>query len=150
MVGHAVLDSAPQALPACITAARGLGDSIDVLITGYGAVNGAAAAVSKLDGVSSVICADHPGLEHELAEPVARLVAEVIKKCAHNCMCQWLQGHAGCQKSPSDSSHRVNTIVQKEIQQLHHAGHHFREEHSAKSSCIAGVSTHLRCDCCRI
>ena len=83
VVGHAVADSAPQAVPACLAAASGLGESVDMLITGHGATSSAAAAVSKLDGVSRVICADHPALEHELAEPVARLIAEVVNKCAH-------------------------------------------------------------------
>lgn len=88
MVGHAVLDYvAPQGVPACISAARGLGESIDVLITGHGVVSGAAAAVSKLAGVNRVISAEHAALEHDLAEPVSRLVAEVVKTCVYNWLC---------------------------------------------------------------
>jgi hypothetical protein len=54
-----------------------------VLITGCGTVSGASTAVSRMDGVNAVISADLPALEHELAEPIARLVAEVVKRCAH-------------------------------------------------------------------
>lgn len=80
VVGHA---ATAHTVPACIIAARGLGAAIDVLITGHGDVSRAAGAVSTLDGVSSVIIADHPALEHDLAEPAARLVAEVVKQYVH-------------------------------------------------------------------
>lgn len=158
MVGHAVADCAPQAVPACLAAARGIGESVDVLLTGHGAAGSAAAAVSKLDGVSRVICADHPALEHELAEPVARLVAEVMKKCARefvsvSAMHHQLVAPRSCRvptfECPSDPRHEC-MMLQKEIQQLHHACHYYGEEHLAKSSCFVGVPTNLRRDCGRI
>lgn len=79
MVSHASRNVVPHTLPSCIEAARKLEDSVDVLLAGHGQMLGeAAAAASKLPGVDSVIIADHSSLEHQLAEPMASLIKEVV------------------------------------------------------------------------
>ena len=56
-----------------LTAAKAIGSDVHVLVAGHGA-NAAAEAAAKLDGVSKVLLADAPHLEHGLAEEVAATV----------------------------------------------------------------------------
>src|SRR5690625_2069215 len=56
-----------------VTAARQLGESIAVLVAGSGC-DAAAQAAAKIDGVGTVLVADNPAYEHQLAENVAALV----------------------------------------------------------------------------
>jgi electron transfer flavoprotein alpha subunit len=61
-----------------VTAARRLGDDIHVLIAGNGAA-GAAQAAAQVPGVTKVLHADAPHLEHPTAENVAAQVLAVVK-----------------------------------------------------------------------
>ncbi|WP_231757285.1 electron transfer flavoprotein subunit alpha/FixB family protein [Microbulbifer elongatus] len=65
-----------------IAAAKAIGGDIDVLVAGSncGAVGEAA---SKVDGVSKVLVADNAAYEHQLAENVAKLVADLGKNYSH-------------------------------------------------------------------
>jgi electron transfer flavoprotein alpha subunit len=56
-----------------LTAAKGLGGDIHVLVAGAGC-RPVAEAAAKLEGVSKVLLADAPAYEHALAEPMAGLV----------------------------------------------------------------------------
>jgi electron transfer flavoprotein alpha subunit len=65
-----------------VTAARQLGDNIDVLVIGYNSqavVNEAA----KIDGVKRVLIADAPDYAHQLAENTAPLIAEIGSGYTH-------------------------------------------------------------------
>ena len=59
-----------------IAAARALGGDVDILVAGAGC-GAAADAAAQVPGVSKVICADNPAYEHQLAENVSLLVAEL-------------------------------------------------------------------------
>jgi len=59
-----------------VTAARQLGESIAVLVAGSGC-DAAAQAAAKIDGVGTVLVADNPAYEHQLAENVAALVVDL-------------------------------------------------------------------------
>jgi electron transfer flavoprotein alpha subunit len=56
-----------------LTAAKGLGGEVHVLVAGVGC-RPVAEAAAKLDGVTKVLVADAPAYEHMLAEPVAALI----------------------------------------------------------------------------
>ncbi len=59
-----------------VAAAGALGGDVDILVAG--ADCGAAAdAAAQVPGVSKVICADNAAYEHQLAENVSLLVAEL-------------------------------------------------------------------------
>ncbi len=62
-----------EATPKALTAARGLGAEVHVLVAGLGC-RAVAEAASKLDGVAKVLLADDPSYEHMLAEPTAALI----------------------------------------------------------------------------
>jgi electron transfer flavoprotein alpha subunit len=61
---------------AAVTAASKLGD-VHLLVAGAN-VGGVAEAAAKIGGIGKVHVADDPGLEHQLAENVAPLVAELM------------------------------------------------------------------------
>ncbi|WP_288129772.1 FAD-binding protein [Microbulbifer sp.] len=65
-----------------IAAAKAIGGDIDVLVagSGCGAVGEAAA---KVDGVTKVLVADNTAYEHQLAENVSKLVADLGKNYSH-------------------------------------------------------------------
>ena len=65
-----------------IAAAKAIGGDIDVLVagSGCGAVGEAAA---KVDGVSKVLVADNAAYEHQLAENVGKLVADLGQNYSH-------------------------------------------------------------------
>jgi len=65
-----------------ITAGLQIADSIDVLVVGSGCQEVASAAAAAL-GAAKVIVADNPAHEHQLAESVAPVVAEVGKNYTH-------------------------------------------------------------------
>ena len=59
-----------------VTAAQALGADIDILVAGAGC-GAAAEAASQVAGVSKVLVADNAAYEHQLAENVSLLIAEV-------------------------------------------------------------------------
>jgi electron transfer flavoprotein alpha subunit len=59
-----------------VAAAQTLGGDIDVLIAGADC-GGAAGAAAQIPGVGKVICADNAAYEHQLAENISLLVAEI-------------------------------------------------------------------------
>jgi electron transfer flavoprotein alpha subunit len=59
-----------------VAAAQALGGDIDVLIAGADC-GGAAGAAAQIPGVGKVICADNAAYEHQLAENISLLVAEI-------------------------------------------------------------------------
>ena len=59
-----------------VAAAGALGGDVDILVAGAGC-GGAADAAAQVQGVSKVICADNAAYEHQLAENVSLLVAEL-------------------------------------------------------------------------
>ena len=59
-----------------VAAAGALGGEVDILVAGA-ACSGAAEAAAKVPGVSKVVCADNAAYEHQLAENVSLLVAEL-------------------------------------------------------------------------
>ncbi|MFD1217673.1 electron transfer flavoprotein subunit alpha/FixB family protein [Microbulbifer celer] len=65
-----------------VAAAKAIGGDIDVLVagSGCGAVGEAAA---KVDGVTKVLVADNAAYEHQLAENVSKLVADLGKNYSH-------------------------------------------------------------------
>ncbi|MCK7596730.1 FAD-binding protein [Microbulbifer sp. CAU 1566] len=65
-----------------VAAAKAIGGDIDVLVagSGCGAVGEAAA---KVEGVNKVLVADNAAYEHQLAENVAKLVADLGKNYSH-------------------------------------------------------------------
>lgn len=68
-----------------VTAAKGLGSPIHLLVSGHG-VSEIAKAASKLPDVEKVLVADSECLKHHLPEPLAALLSSLIKK----------QGHTAC------------------------------------------------------
>ncbi len=62
-----------EATAKALTAAKALGEPVQVLVAGEG-IGAAAEAASKLAGVEKVLAADAPALAHQLAEPLADLV----------------------------------------------------------------------------
>ena len=65
-----------------IAAAKAIGGDIDVLVAGSGC-GAVAEAAAKADGVSKVLAADNGAYEHQLAENVAQLVADLGKNYSH-------------------------------------------------------------------
>ncbi|SDK20355.1 electron transfer flavoprotein subunit alpha/FixB family protein [Microbulbifer yueqingensis] len=65
-----------------IAAAKAIGGDIHVLVAGAGC-GAVADAAAKLDGVSKVLVADNAAYEHQLAENVAKLVADLGKDYSH-------------------------------------------------------------------
>src|SRR5437763_1864427 len=59
-----------------LTAAKAIGQPVNVLVAGRNA-RAVAEAAAKLDGVSKVLLADAAGYEHMLAEPIAGLVVSL-------------------------------------------------------------------------
>ena len=59
-----------------VAAAGALGGDVDILVAGAGC-DGVADAAAQVPGVSKVICADNAAYEHQLAENVSLLVAEL-------------------------------------------------------------------------
>ncbi len=59
-----------------VAAAQALGDSIDILVVGAGC-DGAAQAAAAIPGVGKVLVADNAVYQHQLAENVSLLIAEV-------------------------------------------------------------------------
>ena len=59
-----------------VAAAGALGGDVDILVAGVGC-GAAADAAAQVPGVSKVICADNAAYEHQLAENVSLLVAEL-------------------------------------------------------------------------
>ena len=59
-----------------VAAAQALGADIDILVAGAGC-GGAAAAAQAVAGVRKVLCADNAAYEHQLAENVSLLIAEL-------------------------------------------------------------------------
>ncbi|PIE39144.1 MAG: electron transfer flavoprotein subunit alpha [Gammaproteobacteria bacterium] len=59
-----------------VAAAQALGDSIDILVAGAGC-DGAAQAAAAIPGVGKVLVADNAVYQHQLAENVSLLIAEV-------------------------------------------------------------------------
>ena len=64
-----------------LTAAKQMGD-VTVLCASSGC-SGAAEAAAKLDGVAKVLCADDAAYGHDLAEPVAALIASIAGDYSH-------------------------------------------------------------------
>ncbi|MEL0048050.1 MAG: electron transfer flavoprotein subunit alpha/FixB family protein, partial [Gammaproteobacteria bacterium] len=65
-----------------IAAAQAIGGDIDVLVAGSG-VDGVASQVAAVAGVNKVLVADNPAYEHQLAENLGDLVAEVAAPYSH-------------------------------------------------------------------
>ncbi|WP_066964338.1 electron transfer flavoprotein subunit alpha/FixB family protein [Microbulbifer sp. Q7] len=65
-----------------IAAAKAIGGEIDVLVAGSGCA-AAAEAAAKAEGVNKVLLADNAAYEHQLAENVAKLVADLGKNYSH-------------------------------------------------------------------
>lgn len=65
-----------------LAAALEIGGPIDVLVAGSGC-QGVAAAVAAIPGVRTVLAADAPAYEHQLAENIARLVALLTSGRSH-------------------------------------------------------------------
>ena len=59
-----------------VAAAAALGGEVDILVAGAGC-SAAADAAAQVAGVTKVICADNAAYEHQLAENVSLLVAEL-------------------------------------------------------------------------
>ena len=70
--GHAIKDATAKAM----TAAKGLGGPVHVLVVGTGC-KGAADSAAKLDGAAKVLLADNPVFNHMLAEATAALVVNL-------------------------------------------------------------------------
>jgi len=67
-----------EATAKALTAAKALGAPVHVLVAGQD-VEGAAQAAAKFGGVEKVLLADAPQYAHQLAEPLAALVADLAK-----------------------------------------------------------------------
>jgi electron transfer flavoprotein alpha subunit len=65
-----------------VAAARAIGGDIHLLVAGAGCGT-AAAAASKVSGVSKVLLADNAAFAHQLPENVAPLIAELAKAYSH-------------------------------------------------------------------
>ena len=68
--------SLKDATAKALTAAKGLGADVHILVVGHNC-QAAAEAAAKLDGVKKVLLADAPAYEHLLAEPVAALIVSL-------------------------------------------------------------------------
>ena len=65
-----------------IAAAQAIGGDIDVLVAGIG-VDGVASQVASVPGVNKVLVADNAAYEHQLAENLGDLVAEIAAPYSH-------------------------------------------------------------------
>jgi len=65
-----------------VAAAKEIGGDITVLVAGKGC-GAVAEEAAKIDGVSKVLCADNDAYEHQLAENVGDLVAEIGADYSH-------------------------------------------------------------------
>jgi electron transfer flavoprotein alpha subunit len=65
------------AVAKAVSAAKALGPGVQVLVAGSNA-KPVAEAAAKLDGVTKVLLADSPHLEHQLAEEVAGLIVKLM------------------------------------------------------------------------
>ena len=65
-----------------VAAAKEIGGDITVLVAGKGC-GAVAEEAAKVDGVSKVLCADNDAYEHQLAENIGDLVAEVSADYSH-------------------------------------------------------------------
>ncbi|AMX02596.1 electron transfer flavoprotein subunit alpha/FixB family protein [Microbulbifer thermotolerans] len=65
-----------------IAAAKAIGDDIHLLVAGANCA-AASEAAAKIEGVSKVLVADNAAYEHQLAENVAKLVADLGKDYSH-------------------------------------------------------------------
>ncbi|MGH1371631.1 MAG: electron transfer flavoprotein subunit alpha/FixB family protein [Cellvibrionaceae bacterium] len=65
-----------------VTAAKAIGGDIEVLVAGSNCA-AAGEAAAKVDGVAKVLVADNAAYEHQLAENVASLIAEIGKNYTH-------------------------------------------------------------------
>ena len=65
-----------------VAAAKDIGGDITVLVAGKGC-GAVAEEAAKIDGVSKVLCADNDAYEHQLAENIGDLVAEVGADYSH-------------------------------------------------------------------
>ncbi|WP_105104087.1 electron transfer flavoprotein subunit alpha/FixB family protein [Microbulbifer pacificus] len=65
-----------------VAAAKAIGGDVDVLVAGSGC-GAVAEAAAKVEGVSKVLVADNAAYEHQLAENVAKLVADLGKNYSH-------------------------------------------------------------------
>jgi electron transfer flavoprotein alpha subunit len=70
-----------QATTSCVAAARQLGDEVDILVCGSHA-DDAVKFAATIPGVSKVVAASHPALQHLLAEPMAKLIQSLMHRCA--------------------------------------------------------------------
>lgn len=75
-------DSLNAATLNTVTAAQAIGGDIDILVAGSNC-SGAADAASKVAGVAKVLVADNAVYEHQLAENVALLIAEIATGYSH-------------------------------------------------------------------
>lgn len=66
----------------CITAAKLIGEHIDVLVAGFDCI-GVAKETAKLNGVSNVLIADDKSLEHQFAEMIAPLIQSMKQNYSH-------------------------------------------------------------------
>ena len=65
-----------------VAAAKAIGGDITVLVAGKGC-GAVAEEAAKIEGVAKVLCADNDAYEHQLAENVGELVAEVAADYTH-------------------------------------------------------------------
>src|SRR5690242_18106261 len=65
-----------------VTAAAAIGGEIHVLVAGANC-RGAAEEAAKLEGVSKVLLAESPALEHAVAEDLAAIVLDLAKNYSH-------------------------------------------------------------------
>lgn len=65
-----------------IAAAKKIGGSITLLVAGD-QCHAAAAQAQQVSGVDAVLCADHASYHHQIAEPLAALVAQLGKDFTH-------------------------------------------------------------------
>ena len=74
-------DLAVDATAKAVTAAKSIGEVI-VLCASSGC-SGAAKAAAKIDGVSTVLCADDPAYGNGIAEPIAELIISIADGYEH-------------------------------------------------------------------
>jgi electron transfer flavoprotein alpha subunit len=65
-----------EATTKTVTAARALGEPVEILVAGHGC-RPAAEAAAKLEGIAKVLLADDPLYGHALAEPLAALIVNL-------------------------------------------------------------------------
>ena len=101
-----------------IAAAQAIGGDIDVLVAGRG-VDGVAGQVAAIPGVSKVLVADNPAYEHQLAENIGDLIAEVAAPYGHVLAPHTASGKASCPASRLSSAlHRSLTLSLSRAQTL--------------------------------